>query len=72
MKAFLTASFDAASLARLEKLMPVHVEDWRVTKKLFFDGNEFATRIREEGCDVVIVEADLVHREVIDGASSSR
>ncbi|HEY8516590.1 MAG TPA: NAD(P)-dependent oxidoreductase [Candidatus Binatia bacterium] len=66
MKAFLTASFDAASLARLEKLMPVHVEDWRVTKNLFFDGAQFAKRIREEGCDVVIVEADLVHRDVLD------
>lgn len=66
MKAFLTASFDAASRERLEKIMPVHVEDWRVTKQLFFDGNEFAKRIREEGCDVVIVEADLVHREVLD------
>lgn len=69
MKAFLTASFDSSALARLEKLMAVHVEDWRVTKKLFFDGEEFARRIREEECDVVIVEADLVHREVIEGAA---
>jgi phosphoglycerate dehydrogenase-like enzyme len=68
LKAFLTASFDPQSLARLEKLMPVHVEDWRVTKAIFFDGNDFARRIREEGCDVVIVEADLVHSEVIEGA----
>jgi len=67
LKAFLTASFDARSRARLEKLMSVHVEDWRETKKIFFDGNEFARRIREEGCDVVIVEADLVHSEVIEG-----
>ncbi len=66
MKAFVTASFDAAGLARIQKLMDVHVEDWRVTKHLFFDGNEFAKRIREEGCDVVLVEADLVHREVLD------
>jgi D-3-phosphoglycerate dehydrogenase len=66
VKAFVTASFDAASLARIQKLMSVHVEDWRVTKNLFFDGNEFAKRIGEEGCDVVIVEADLVHREVLD------
>lgn len=66
MKAFLTASFDAPSRARLERIMPVHVEDWRVTKHLFFDGAEFARRMREEGCDVAIVEADLVHREVIE------
>jgi phosphoglycerate dehydrogenase-like enzyme len=68
VKAFITASFDATSLARLQKLMSVHVEDWRVTKKLFFDGAEFAKRIKEEGCDAVIVEADLVHSEVIEGA----
>jgi len=66
VKAFVTASFDEATRSRIEKLMPIHVEDWRVTKKLFFDGNEFAARIRDEGCDVVIVEADLVHREVLD------
>lgn len=69
MKAFLTASFDEASLARLRRIMPVHVEDWRKTKNLFFDGVEFARRIREEGCDVVIVEADLVHRDVIENTS---
>lgn len=68
MKAFLTASFDARTMARLEKLMPVHVEDWRISKRIFFDGEEFARRLREEGCDVVIVEADLVHAEVIEGA----
>lgn len=69
MKAFLTASFDEHSLARLGRIMPVHVEDWRRTKNLFFDGIEFARRIREEGCDVVIVEADLVHRDVIENTS---
>jgi D-3-phosphoglycerate dehydrogenase len=68
VKAFLTASFDDAARARLEKLMPVHVEDWRATKQIYFDGSQFARRIREEGCDVVIVEADLVHSEVIEGA----
>lgn len=69
MKAFVTASLDPVGLARLEKLMDVHVEDWRVTKSLFFDGEQFTRRIREEGCDVVIVEADLVHGEVIEGVA---
>ena len=69
MKAFLTASFDAPSLERLKKLMDVHVEDWRATKRIFFDGAEFARRMKEEKCDVVIVEADLVHAEVIEGAA---
>ena len=45
MKAFVTASFDATSLARIKKHMDVHVEDWRVTKNIFFDGKQFAQRL---------------------------
>ncbi len=66
MKAFITASIDELGLARLRKLMDVHVEDWKETRKIFFDGAEFATRIRDEGCDVLIVEADFVPKEVFD------
>lgn len=67
MKAFITASIDAKNLARLQKLMDVHVEDWKQTKNIFFEGDAFAKRIQEEGCDVLIVEADLVQKEVLEG-----
>ncbi|MEA2627355.1 MAG: hypothetical protein QOD06_3400 [Candidatus Binatota bacterium] len=67
MKAYVTASFDAAALARLATMMDVVHEDWRVTHKVFFAGEELARRIRDVGADVLIVEADLVHEEVIEG-----
>jgi autoinducer 2 (AI-2) kinase len=67
LKAFLTASFDAAGRERLGKLMAFHAEDWRETKRIFFDSAELIARIREEGCDVLIVEADFVQREVLEG-----
>ena len=66
MKAFITASIDEENLARLRRRMDVHVEDWKVTKNIFFDGKEFAGRIRDEGCDVLIVEADFVQKELFD------
>lgn len=67
MKAFVTATFDAGSLARLERRMPVAYEDWRQTRKMYFSGEELAARVRELAADVLVVEADLVHEEVIDG-----
>lgn len=66
MKAFVTASFDPTARARLGQLMELHVEDWRETKKIFFEAAELAGRIRELGCDVLLVEADFVQREVIE------
>ena len=35
-------------------------------QSIYFDGAQFAARIREVGADVLIVEADLVHSEVLD------
>ena len=47
--------------------MPVVYEDWRQTRKMYFSGEELAARVRELAADVLVVEADLVHEEVIDG-----
>ncbi|MCH2186702.1 hypothetical protein MK280_12615, partial [Myxococcota bacterium] len=66
MKAFITASIDAPRLQRLERHMGLHVEEWKKTKNIFFDGNAFAERISQEGCDVLIVEADFVQKEVFE------
>ncbi|MGH7803933.1 MAG: NAD(P)-dependent oxidoreductase [Candidatus Binatia bacterium] len=49
--------------------MPVTYEDWRQTRKMYFSGEELAARVRELAADVLIVEADLVHEEVIDGVA---
>jgi len=67
MRAFITASFDAAAKARLARHMDVVHEDWKVRNQIYFDGTEFARRINDVGADVLIVEADLVHSEVLEG-----
>jgi phosphoglycerate dehydrogenase-like enzyme len=67
MRALITASFDAASKARLGRLMEIVHEDWKERQSIYFDGALFAERIRQAGADVQIVEADLVHAEVLDG-----
>ncbi len=66
MKALITASFDAAGLTRLRRHMEVEHEDWRASKHIYFDGQKFAARIQAARADVLIVEADLVHEDVID------
>ena len=66
MRAFITASFHPAAKARLERHMEVAHEDWRVRQAIYFDGSTFAERIRQLGADVLIVEADLVHAEVLE------
>ena len=66
MKALVTATFDSAGLERLRRHMQVEYSDWRVHRRIFFNGVEFAQRIRDVGADVLIVEADLVHDDVFD------
>src|SRR5581483_2673591 len=66
MRAFITASFDPDAKARLGRHMDVVHEDWKATRTIYFDGAAFARRIAEVGADVLIVEADLVHAEVLD------
>jgi phosphoglycerate dehydrogenase-like enzyme len=66
MRALITASFDDGAKARLARRMDVVHEDWKERQSIYFDGAEFAARIRSAGADVLIVEADLVHAEVLD------
>ncbi len=66
MRALITAPFDPELLARLARRMDVVHEDWKVRGAIYFDGAEFAKRIGEVGADVIIVEADLVHADVLD------
>jgi streptomycin 6-kinase len=66
MRALITASFDPAAKARLARHMEVVHEDWKARNHIYFDGAAFARRIAEVGADVLIVEADLVHAEVLD------
>jgi autoinducer 2 (AI-2) kinase len=66
MRALITASFSPEGVRRLEHHMAVVHEDWRLRQAIYFDGAEFARRIADVGADVLIVEADLVHEEVLD------
>jgi len=66
MKALITASFDDEALDRLRVHMEVVHDDWRRSQRIYFDAQEFSERIRGEGADVLIVEADLAHDEVLD------
>ena len=66
MKALITASFSAEALRRLAQRMEVVHEDWRARGTIYFDGAQFAARINEVGADVLIVEVDLVHDEVLN------
>ncbi len=65
MRALVTASFHPEGLARLRRHMDVDYDDWRISKRIYFDGQQFAARITAAAADVVIVEADLLHEEVI-------
>jgi autoinducer 2 (AI-2) kinase len=67
MRALITASFEEAAKARLARHMDVVHEDWKERHAIYFDGTEFAEKIRRVGADVLIVEADLVHAEVLEG-----
>jgi len=71
MKALVTATFDAAGLDRLRRHMDVDYSDWRASRRIFYNGEEFAERIHEAGADVLIVEADLVHDDVFDRCNLS-
>lgn len=71
MKALVTATFDPVQLARLQQWMSVEYEDWRARHKIYFDGQEFAERIQRAGADVLVVEADLVHDEVLNHTALS-
>ncbi len=66
MRALITASFDPAAKARLERHMEVVHEDWKERHSIWFDGAAFAAHIAEVGADVLVIEADLVHAEVLD------
>jgi phosphoglycerate dehydrogenase-like enzyme len=66
VRALITASFSPDGLRRLQRHMDVVHEDWRERHSIYFDGARFAERIREVGADVLIIEADLVHDDVLN------
>lgn len=66
MKALITASFAASGLEALSRHMEIVHEDWRQSKHIYLDAATLAEKIRTEGADVLIVEADFVLDEAIE------
>jgi len=66
MRALVTAPFHEDGLRILRKYMDVKYESWKDTGRLYMDTDAFIERIRAEGADVLIVEADTVDAKVMD------
>lgn len=67
MRAFITAAFTDEAKTALGRHMEIVHEEWKSVRGYpYFDGAEFAQKIRDVGADVLIVEADLIHAEVLD------
>jgi D-3-phosphoglycerate dehydrogenase len=66
MRALVTAPFHEDGLKILRKHMDVKYESWKDTGRLYMDTDAFIEKIRAEGADVLIVEADTVDAKVMD------
>ncbi len=66
MKALITASFAPAGLEALSRHMEIVHEDWRQTKHIYLEPAQLGEKIRHEGADVLIVEADFVLDDAIN------
>lgn len=66
MKALITAAFHEKGLQLLWPHMEVQYESFRDTGKMYLQAEEFAGKIKDVGADVLIVEADLVHKELLE------
>jgi D-3-phosphoglycerate dehydrogenase len=66
MKALITAPFHEEGLNMLRKYMEVKYESWKDTGKLYMNTDAFIEKIKREGADVLIVEADTIDEEVMD------
>jgi len=66
MKALITAPFHEEGLDILKKYMDVKYESWKDTGKLYMNTDAFIEKIKREGADVLIVEADIIDEEVLD------
>lgn len=68
MRALILAPFDAHHLQRIRARGEVIHESWTETRTLT-DPNELTCRLNSEKIDVLVIEADFVFEETIEGAS---
>ncbi len=71
MNALVLAPFSKPALDRLGQRLKVTYESWMETKKLY-SPQELIERIRGEGLEVLVVEADFVQRDVLEKADKLR
>ncbi len=64
----ITATFTKEALARLSQRADVIYEDWRKTGRIYF-GDELADKINENKVEILVVEADQVTADVIEGTN---
>lgn len=64
----ITATFTKEALARLSQRVDVIYEDWRKTGRIYF-GDELADKINENKVEILVVEADQVTADVIEGTN---
>jgi D-3-phosphoglycerate dehydrogenase len=69
MKALITAPFHQDGLDILKKYMDVKYESWKETGKIYMDTGAFIDKIKKEGVNVLIVEADTIDEEVLDACN---
>lgn len=71
MKVLVLAPFDAAELARLGEAHEVVYESWIELKRML-SPDDLAARLSADGFEAVVVEAEFVTRDVLDGAPGLR
>ncbi len=66
-RALVTAPFRGEGLRRLQSMADVVYDPWIEQRPLrIYDGARLAARVRAEGADILVVEADLVDGDVLD------
>lgn len=68
MRILITASFHEDGIKLLRQHATIIHEDWRSSGQIYW-GEELLHKLKEEKADAVIVEADAVTEEVIEGTS---
>lgn len=71
MRALILAPFSERALRRLRARLDVVYESWLESRRLQ-DPDELGSRLRDEGFDILVVEADFVFAEVFDVAPNLR
>jgi D-3-phosphoglycerate dehydrogenase len=66
-KALVTAPFRGEGMDTLQRIADVVYDPWIEQRPLrLYDGEKLAARLRDEGCDILVVESDFVNGPVFE------